>query len=70
MFKNANLMKLHFVFTAIIDWCITGRRFDESAVRLEKALDFLSRDKTEIETATDTLGSRLFCKHLWMLLLI
>ncbi len=29
---------------------------------LEKALDLLSRDKTEIEEATGTLGSRLFCK--------
>ncbi len=70
MFKNANLMELHLVSTAILDWCITGCRFDGSAVRLEKALDFLSRDKTEIEEATGTLGSRLLCKHLWMLLLI
>ncbi len=70
MFKNANLMELHFVSTAILDWCITGRRLDGSAVRLEKALDFLSRDKTEKEKATGILGSRLFCKHLWMLLLI
>ncbi len=68
MFKNANLMELHLVSTAILDWCITGHRFDESAVQLEKALDFLSRDKTEIEEATGTLGSSLLCKHLWMLL--
>ncbi len=34
--------------------------FDGSAVWLEKALEFLSCDKTEIEEATDTLGSRLF----------
>ncbi len=67
---NANLMELHVVSTAILDWCITGRRLDGSAVRLEKALDLLSRDKTEIENATGTLGSRLFWKRLWMLLLI
>ncbi len=71
MFKaNANLMELCFVSTVILDCCITGRRFDGSAVRLEKALDFLSRDKNEIEEATGTLGSRLFCKHLRMLLII
>ncbi len=70
MFKNANLMTLLFISTAILVWCIIGRRLDGSAVRLEKALDFLSRDKTEIEKATGTLGSRLFCKHLWMLLLL
>ncbi len=70
MFKNANLMELHLVSTAILDWCITGRRLDGSAVRFEKALDFLSCDKTEIEKATGILGSRLFRKHLWMLLLI
>ncbi len=68
MFKNANLMVLHLVSTAILEWCITGVRFDGSAVRLEKALDFLSRDQTEIEEATGTLGSRLLSKHLWMLL--
>ncbi len=39
MFKNANLMELHLVSTAILDWCITGRRLDGSAVRLEKALE-------------------------------
>ncbi len=61
VFKNANLMELHFVSTAILDWCITDRRLDGSAVRLEKALDLLSRDKTEIEKATGILGSRLFC---------
>ncbi len=70
MFKNAYLMELHFVSTAILDWCITGRRLDGSAVRLDKALDFLSHDKTEIEEATGTLRPHLFCKHLWMLLLI
>ncbi len=68
MFKNANLMELHFVSRGILDWCITGRRLDGSTVRLEKALDFLSRDKTWIEEATGTLGSCLLCKHLWMLL--
>ncbi len=68
MFKNSNLMKLNLVSTAILDWSITGRRFDGSAGWLEKALDYLSRDKTEIEEATGTLGSHLFCKHLWMLL--
>ncbi len=68
MFKNTNLMELHLVSTAILDWCITGRRLDRSAVRLEKALDFLSCDKTEIDEATGTLISRFFCKHLWMLL--
>ncbi len=36
----------------------------------EKALDFLSCDKTEIGRAKSTLGSCLFCKHLLMLLLI
>ncbi len=35
LFKNANLMELHFVSTAIL-----GRIFDGSAVWLEKALDF------------------------------
>ncbi len=63
MFKNSILMELHFVSSAILDWCITGRRFDGSAGWLEKALDFLSRDKTEIEEATGTLGSHLLCKH-------
>ncbi len=47
MFKNANLMTLLFISTAILVWCIIGHRLDGSAVRLEKALDFLSRDKTE-----------------------
>ncbi len=56
------------ISTAILDWCITSRRLDGTAVRLEKALDLLSRDKTEIEKATGILGSRLFCKRLWMLL--
>ncbi len=42
MFKNANL-ELHFVSTAILDWCITGRRFDGSAVWIEKALGFLAQ---------------------------
>ncbi len=69
MFKNANLMELHLVSTAILDWCITGRRFDGSAIRLEKALDFLSCDKTEIEEATGTLGSCLLCKHVEHMLL-
>ncbi len=64
MFKNANLIELHFVSTAILDRCITGRRLDGSAIRLEKALDLLSRDKTEIEKATGILGSLLFCKRL------
>ncbi len=45
MFKKANLMELHFVSKM------------GQPVRLEKALDFLSRDKTEIEEATGTLGS-------------
>ncbi len=63
MFKNANLIELNLVSTEILDWSITGCRFDGSAVRLEKALDFLSRDKTEVEEATGTLGSRLLCKH-------
>ena len=70
MFKDANLMAVLCVFTSILVWCIIGCRLDEFALRLEKALDFLSRDKTEIEKATGTLGSRLFCKHLWMLLLL
>ncbi len=70
VFKNANLMELHFVPTAILDWCITGLRLDGSAVRLLKALDLLSRDKTEIEKATGTLGSRLYCKRSRMLLLV
>ncbi len=49
-------MELHFVSTEILDWCITCRRFDGSAVRLETALDFVSCDKTEIEEVTGTLA--------------
>ena len=64
MFKDANLMAVLYVISSILVCCIIGCRLDEFALRLEKALDFLSRDKTEIEKATGTLGSRLFCKHL------